>query len=299
MTQQKKWTGKTGGGNFGQKFLFLILKSIKVSLLYPILFFVVPFYCLFRAKDFRSIYRYFREIHHYSKWKSFRKTIRNHMVFGRVVLDKFAVLAGNSGQFSINVDNVSQFETLLSQPEGFILMAAHIGNFEIIGHCLRQNRKQVHCLIYGGEGATLQNKRDESLRKNNIHLIPIQEDMSHIFEIKKALDNGGIIIILCDRVWGSNKQIPLNFMGKQASLPLGPFIMAAQLEVQAIFVAVMKEKSLHYSGYLTQLNLPENPLNIREKSKYLANEYSKAMDKILRQYPEQWFNYYDFWHVNN
>ena len=67
MAQQTEvqWTGKTGGGNFGQRFVLGCLKSIKVTVLYPVLPLVVPVYCVVNHKAFGCIYRYFKEIHHY------------------------------------------------------------------------------------------------------------------------------------------------------------------------------------------------------------------------------------------
>lgn len=299
MAVSKQWQGKTGGGNFGQKFLLRALRSVRVTTLYPVLYCVVPFYCLFGYKAFKCIYRYYREIHHFSKWKSFKNNLRTHFIFGRVVLDKFAVLAGNTDQFTIDIDNETQFQSLLAQPKGFLLVASHIGNFEIIGHCFKQDKKQINCIAYGGESEFFQSRRDESFRRNNVRIIPIKEDMSHIFALKVAIDNGEIVIILCDRIWGSNKTVTVNFMGKEANFPLGTFMMAAKLDIPVVFVATMKEKSTHYQGYIKLLETPDPTQSLSKRSQFLAAQYANAIESVLQKYPEQWFNFYDFWNRNS
>ena len=59
-TQNRQWTGKTGGGSFGQKSLFAILAKINVSVVYPILSIVIPFYLLFGRKGYKAISTYFQ-----------------------------------------------------------------------------------------------------------------------------------------------------------------------------------------------------------------------------------------------
>ena len=59
----RQWSGKTGGGNFGQRFLFAFLKKVKVKWLYPVLYPVVPFYCMVNHEAFGNIVWYFRNIH--------------------------------------------------------------------------------------------------------------------------------------------------------------------------------------------------------------------------------------------
>lgn len=50
-TKEKKWEGKTGGGQFGQKFLLHFLKHVHVRFLYPILYLVIPFTLFSHQKD--------------------------------------------------------------------------------------------------------------------------------------------------------------------------------------------------------------------------------------------------------
>ncbi|MBQ7734751.1 MAG: lipid A biosynthesis (KDO)2-(lauroyl)-lipid IVA acyltransferase [Bacteroidales bacterium] len=297
MAQQTEvqWTGKTGGGNFGQRFLFGFLKSVKVTVLYPVLPLVVPVYCVVNHKAFGCIFRYFKEIHHFSRWKSFWKTIGNHLIFGQVVLDRFAVVAGNKTQFHLEIEDPKVLLQLLDQPGGAILAGSHIGNFELTGHCLSQNKKRINSVIYGGEGVLMQQKRTNAFSHSNVRLVPVAEDLSHLFIIKEALENGEIVTILCDRIWGSKKTLTIDILGKKAKLPLGTFLLAAQMGVPVVSVINIKVRGRKYHSYVQPLASPDRTLPLRQQSEQIAASYAQSLENVLRLHPEQWFNYFDFW----
>ncbi|MBO7630232.1 MAG: hypothetical protein J6S87_09920, partial [Bacteroidales bacterium] len=225
------------------------------------------------------------------------KTVGNHLLFGQVVLDRFAVLAGNTEQFRFEIENEAVIRELLERPGGFIIAGAHIGNYVLAGHCIRQDNKRINAVIYGGEGAMLMQRRSNSFSRNNIRLVTVEEDLSHLFIIKEALENGEIVTILCDRIWGSNKTLTVNFLGKDAKFPLGSFLLAAQLEVPVISIVNTKVRGRLYHSIVQPLALPDRTLSIHQQSEQIASSYAHALENVLRQHPEQWFNYFDFWEM--
>lgn len=295
MAESQQWRGKTAGGTFGQKFLFFALKHIKAKNFYFVLYPIIPFCLLFARKVNRAIYNYYHRIWGYGKWEAFKANVRTAFTFGRVVIDKFALLAGRSEQFEVNILNNEVFEQLLQQPRGFILAGSHIGNFELLGHCLKQNVKPINSIIYGGESAVMQARRDSTFEENNVRLIPVTPDMAHLFALKNALDNGEIVTILCDRLFGNNKKKRMDFLGHPADFPIGTFRMAAQLEVPVISVFLIKGKGSQYNGHLVPLTIPEDVTSVTEKVENLLRQYVKTLEDTLRQNPEQWFNFYEFW----
>ncbi len=294
-SQNRQWTGKTGGGSFGQKSLFWILSHIQVNFVYPVLYLVIPFYLLFGRKGYLSMMTYFKNHFGMSSYKAFISTLKNHILFGQVVLDKFALLAGNTEQFKVSVDNIEIFSQAIEQPEGFFVVSAHVGNFELAGHCLRQDKKMLNGIVYAGEGKDLQQRRSEAFEKSRLKLIPVSGDMSHLFAIKLAIENGEIVTLPCDRVLGSPKSYSCDFLNKPAQFPIGTFRLAAQLDAPVYCVFIMKAKGLSYHGYVKKLQPLENEKASVKKAESLGKQYVAILESIVRQYPEQWFNYYDFW----
>jgi predicted LPLAT superfamily acyltransferase len=295
MQQSRQWKGKTGGGKFGQKSLFFMLRIINVSFLYPALLIVIPFYMLFGRKGYISTMRYFKNSFGYSVWKSFWQTCRNHFIFGQVVLDKFAVWSGRERQFKAEVTGVEYVEELFNKNSGFIIASSHIGNFELGGFAFKQNKKKIYGLVYDGESQQLQKNREEAIQKSNINLISVKEDMSHLFLIKEILEQGNILTIPCDRSYGSPKRIKCEFLGRNAYFPLGPFRLAVQMGVPLVTLFVMKDSWKKYHAYTCPVEVDSEEQSPAKKADALARVFVSKCEEILRKYPQQWFNYYDFW----
>jgi predicted LPLAT superfamily acyltransferase len=101
-----------------------------------------------------------------------------------------------------------------------------------------------------------------------------------------------------DRFRDQAKTIETTFLGKKAEFPAGPFIMAAKFGVPVTFVFSVKEGSSHYHFFATE------PIQLKrarteEQTNTAVNEilqrYIKEFEKMVIRYPEQWFNYYQFW----
>jgi len=295
MEEQKPWRGKTGGGKFGQQALFFILKYVRVRALYPVLWLVIPCCLLFVRKPNNALFHYFHRIRNFGFLRSLWATARTAHTFGKVVLDKFAILAGRDDQFHIAVLQQAIFDQVLAQPGGFMLAGSHVGNVEMMGQCLSQDKKSLYGIIYGGESEAFQRRRDEAFARQQVKLIPIKSDMSHLFFIKEALDNEGVITIFCDRIFGSDKKMTADFFGYPAHFPLGPFKLAAQMRVPMLAVFLMKERNVHYTGYVYQLQMDENESNVMRRAEQLLRQYVSALEEMMIRYPYQWFNLYEFW----
>ena len=298
MPENRQWKGKTNGGVFGQQFLLHTLRRVPVKVFYPVLYPIIPFCLLFARKTNRPIYQYYRKIWGLGKWSAFCGNVRTAFVFGRVVLDKFALWAGNKKQFKIDLrqEDAQMIDQLLSQEKGFILAGSHIGNFELMGQAMEQDRKSINCIIFGGESRIVQAHRDEVFEKNNVKLIPVSADMSHLFTIKEVLDKGEVVAILSDRMFDSNKKQTVNFLGQPADFPIGIFRIAAMLDIPVVSAFMLKGKGTRYHSQLVPLNCSTTEKNSTAKACALLQEYVHSLESVLKEHPEQWFNFYDFWH---
>ncbi|GHU96285.1 lipid A biosynthesis acyltransferase [Bacteroidia bacterium] len=296
VKKNKKWDGVTGGGTLGQRALLFLFHWHNVTVGYVILALVVPFYMLFARQGYRAIYRYFRAQWGYLPWQALCKTYRNHFVFGQCMLDRFAVYAGRRNFFEIKITGNEHFLDLLDGKKGFVMASSHVGNFELSGYLLRQNKKRINAMVFGGETKEVMEQRLRTLNLNNVVVFPVSADMSHIFAINNALQSGEIVSMPCDRNFGSSKSTTCNFLRGQAEFPLGAFALAAHFDVPVLTIFVMKETFSRYHIYVKPLQTgnAEN-LSKPKKTQQLAAAYAKELENIVKKYPEQWFNFYEFW----
>jgi predicted LPLAT superfamily acyltransferase len=290
--QHNEWSGKTDGQPWMQRSLIAMFRVLPLWLLYGVMALVVPFYMLFNRKGYQAMYRFFRERFCYGPLKSFAKVYANHFRFGQVILDRFGAYAGKKYRFE--VDDLSLMETLETHPEGFLMLSSHVGNYEMVGYSLKPKIKKLNALVFSGETATVMENRQRMFSQNNISMIAVKEDLSHLFALNTALDNGEIVSMPADRIFGSQKSVDCQFFGELAHFPLGSFAMAVQKNVSVLAVFVMKEGMKKYHVYLRTIEC-DREANKREQMSQLAQSFASQLEDVVRRYPTQWFNYFDFW----
>ena len=294
MAENRKWKGNTGGGTLGQRGLIFFFRWWGLRLGYTFMALVIPLYMLFARKRYLAIYHYFRSQFGYSRWKSFAKTYQNHFLFGQVILDRFAVFAGRKDTFDVEIVGNEHYERLVHEKKGFIIAGSHIGNFEIGGYLLNSTQKKINALIYSGETAEVQKNRSKILENNNINLIPVSDDMSHIFAINSALQNGEIASMPCDRNHGSAKAVECDFIQGKADFPIGAFLLAVSFDVEVLAIFVIKISTKKYTVFVRPISA-EAAINRKRQAENLVKSYARELENIVKQYPEQWLNYYEFW----
>ena len=291
MAEERAWQGRTDGAGWMHNGLVAVMRAVPLRLMYGfVALFVVPFYFFF-SKGRRPMYHFFRQRFGYSPFKSFCWTYRNFRRFSQIILDRFYMYAG--GKFEFEIDNYHLYQDFAAAEPGFLIFSAHVGSYETAGYTLVATKKRYNAIVFSGEAETVMRNRQKMFEETNIRMIPVKEDMSHIFLMNSALDNGESVSIPADRVVKGQRTIACNFFGSPANFPLGPFVLAAQREVPVLSIHVMKESAKKYHIYIEQIQGQGD--TIRKKAADIAQKYVGTIESVLRKYPEQWFNHYEFW----
>lgn len=286
------WPGTTYGNEWMHKWLIRLLRLLDVRILYLfVAIFIIPA-CLLLNPSRGTAFRYFRRRMGYGRFKAAWKTYTNHCLFSQVVVDRFAMYAGK--RFRIETEGEEHFHELSAREEGFLLLSAHIGNYEIAGYTLTSERKRLNALVFAGEKASVQRNRGRMFEGKNINMIALNEDMSHLFEINQALTDGEIVSMPSDRINGSQKCIEHEFLGAKAKFPLGPFSVATAKGLNALAVNVMKTSLKGYKIFITPLPYDKQAPR-QEQIQQLSKAYVAELEHRVREYPEQWYNFFEFW----
>ncbi|NOQ28086.1 MAG: lipid A biosynthesis acyltransferase [Bacteroidales bacterium] len=292
------WKGQSRGNILGYKIFIFTLKYLGLSFAYFILIFVSFYFFLFSSASSKILFHYFRKILKYSKTKAIWSIYANYFVFGKVLLDKFAILGGLKGKFTYNFDGEHYLREMSENKTGGIIVNAHIGNFEIAGQLLERLNTKINILMLDAEHQKIKNYLTEVITNKDVSIIPIQSDFSHIVPISKALIDKELIAMAGDRFIEDGKTVEVDFMGQKASFPTGPFYLAARFGVPVTFAFAMKESKTHYHFFASppeKVKRFKNPEEQDQELRRFVEKYAKEFERILRMYPLQWFNYYQFW----
>ncbi|MGJ8547968.1 lipid A biosynthesis acyltransferase [Winogradskyella wichelsiae] len=287
----KEWEGKSRGSVLGYKIFVFCIKKLGLRTAYFVLIFVAFYFCFFAKNSTKSIYYYFRKRRQYSRFKSVISIYKSYFVFGQTIIDKIAISSGLRNKFTYNFDGIDHLNTVLKSKNGGILISAHIGNFEIAEYFLNELEEDVtiSLLTTDAEHGDIKAYLESVTKKSNIKFIIIKDDLSHIFEINAALSRNEIICITGDRYVKPSKYLAHNLFGQEALFPAGPFLLGSRLRVPVIFVYVMKETTTRYHLYARIADFK------KRDQIALLKSYTESLEWMLKKYPLQWFNYFDFW----
>ncbi len=291
------WKGKTRGGLTGYKIFVTVLRYSGLSLAYFILYFVALYFLFASPSSSINTYNFYRKKLGFGIIKSLTYIYRNYFSFGQVLLDKTAVLAGFKNKFTFTFDGEDYLKKMVEAGTGGLLISAHIGNFEMAGNMLERLRTKVSIVMVDAEHEKIKDYLSSVIKKN-YNIIVIKEDNSHIYELSRAFEEKQIICIHGDRYVGGSKIIKANFLGEIAQFPAGPFYLAMKFNVPVSFVFAMKESGQNYHFYATRPETYQLPGNQQKRDQlilHILKEYIYQLEKMIRKYPTQWFNYYNFW----
>ena len=267
-----------------QRTLIGLYRISPLWLLYGIMALVIPFYILFDGKGRRASWNFFRKRIGYGRLKSALHVYLNMFNMGMVVLDRFAAYAGK--EFKMDLADAGIYPLWCQGKEGFAILSSHVGNYEIAGYSLH-SPKRMNVLVYAGETATVMANRERMFGSSNIRMVKVQEDMSHLFQLNNALADGEIVSLPADRVFGSSKAVKCSFLGADAAFPAGPFTLVRSREARALVVFSMKTGLRTYKAIFH----PIEGKTVQE----LAQAFASELETVVRQWPDQWYNFYDFW----
>lgn len=226
-----------------------------------------------------------------------RHLFRHFLAFASCVHDRVYLVNDRFDLFDIRVHNQDLIDKVVSEGEGVFLIGAHIGSFEVLRAIGRkQPGLRVAMVMY-----------EENARKINAALTAInpnaQQDiipLGHIdsmIQVHEMLGRGTVVGMLGDRSLGRDETLAVDFLGDTASLPLGPFRMAAILRRPVLFMTGLYRGGNRYDVYFETLaDFSALPARGRTHAVQAAvKRYAALMEAYCRAAPYNWFNFFDFW----
>ncbi|WP_350004923.1 lysophospholipid acyltransferase family protein, partial [Phocaeicola dorei] len=175
------------------------------------------------------------------------------------------------------------------------MIGAHVGNWEIGAPFFDEYGKKINIVMFDAEHERIKEILEKNASTRDYKIIPVNEDnLTHVFRITEALERKEYVCFQGDRYLNKEKLLSSPFMGKEAEFPMGPFLLASKMRVPVVFYFAMREAKKNYRFHFF---IAEAVVHTKEKrvEQALLEQYTQTLEKIIRQYPEQWFNYYPFW----
>lgn len=207
-------------------------------------------------------------------------------------------------------DDLKNLIALLNDKKGAVLITSHLGNIELLRSLTTFGETGVQqnfnvTIIMETETTEQFTKFLKKINPSSGFNVIDAKDISldTICTLEERLSQGALVVYSADRTSKrGNHTLKHNFLGREALFPYGVFLLTILLNSPTFFVFGLREKTFSWgrAGYnmfvikaRTTLKTPKSKRD--ETIGALCDEFVTLLEKYCRQFPYQWYNFYNFW----
>lgn len=228
-----------------------------------------------------------------------RRTFQN---YGHYLLDYMVMhrlTADNKGRMVEQEIGQEYMVDALKRGKGVICITPHLGNWELGGLLFAFRGGDLYVLtddeIYAQTKAFRERMRGVKGIKN-IYIDPEDPTPTAILQAMKVLNDNKIVAMLGDRP-GTANTVEVDFFGRKTPFPIGVATLAMATGAAVLPVFVVLKQDGRYRGII------ERPIYFQSASRGAREqeirrgmqEVAKVFEHYIREYPDQWYNFFPYW----
>jgi len=179
----------------------------------------------------------------------------------------------------------------LSLGRGVILVAGHLGNWELAGNYLAARGLRMHAVARQMENPLFDSYLNRTRRRLGVEAI---WDGDAVRRVPRALKENGAVALLIDQgaVGLASTWVP--FFGRMAKTPRGPGVFALRLRTPVIFVAPLRTPEGRFAFGLEEIPISDTGDRNADVDRIVAG-FTAALERWVRRAPEQYFWHHRRW----
>jgi predicted LPLAT superfamily acyltransferase len=291
------WTGKNRGGVFGHWFFLTLTRAFGRSVAYWVIY-PVTLYFLFAAPAARKASRQFldRAVGPTGWWRSMARSYRHLLAFARTMVDRALLRTRGKTAFLYVEQGLHHIHQAASAGRGAVLLTAHMGNWELAAGLLSGDLgEKLAVAAYQGEREAIAQFMKRS-GGPELRVIEVGRDVLATLEMIRELRGGTLLAVHGDRAIGE-QTVSIPFLGREARFPIGPFLLAAVSGAPLIATFSLQVGPAEYRFFAQEpqrLSFGAGQDRATQLAAW-ARQYVSLLESLVKEYPYQWFNFYDFW----
>jgi predicted LPLAT superfamily acyltransferase len=217
---------------------------------------------------------------------------------GKSLIDRYAVAAGYQDMV-IDICGYEELELLTAQGKGFILLTAHVGNWQVAMTALSRFRKTVYLMMRPEDNIAVKKALNIDNEEENVKIISTDDSLNGVIEAMKAIKKGNIVSIMGDRTYGFSAA-EVSFLGGNVHFPYGAFSLASAVQCP---VVVFLSAKIGVNKYIVDVShIIPAPAGVRGKKEdeisVALQEFADVLEDYVNAHPFQWFAFRDVWKSN-
>ncbi len=273
------------------KTLYTFYKIFGYKSVYYSLYFVVLYYFLFASNVRKALKKYYLKLGIKFTNKIFFKHLFNYAL---TTSDRFISKANPEDYTFLYKDRKVLLEDVKN---GALIVSNHFGGWATASNYFNVENVKINVVM---NEAMIKNAKEfeELLNKKNqdcVKIIDISKgSLATSIAIGNALLENESVAFMGDRALNEKYEYCLDFFNEKAYFNKNPFLIAYKTNKPIIALFVILKNTREYELLYKRIQLDKTKkedvaIDIAMK------QYVKALTNILKEYPLQWFNFYDFW----
>ena len=285
-------------GRYRLLFLWNVYRIFRLSglkvILYPIVFFIFLFSKNGRlaSKKYReTLYAYQRK----HKITPLKFSAYQHIFsYAFSLAEKMSAICDLKSSLRFDIEKDKNWQTFQEDlKEGVFLISSHLGNIEALSALPQQlpgKCPKVNALMQISQNSIFHQFIQEKACNSCFCLYSAEQfGFSEIMALYEKIVNGEMVLMAGDRVSTQNSKdtLPVKILDKKCFLPKGVFQFAKKIKHPTYTVLLLRTTMGSHKLFLKKLD-------ILKSEQVFANEYAAFLEKYLLKYPDQWYNFFDF-----
>ena len=260
-----------------------------------VLHLIASYFLLFAPASRRASGNYLRRA--LGRSPHWRDLYQHFFTFAATIHDRVYLVNRRFDLFDFEVHGEDTLRRLLTEGNGLFLMGAHLGSFEVIRALGRKDTNLRVTMLMHEDNAKRINAMLAAINPDAVQDIIGLGHIDSMLRVQERLDDGGVVGMLVDRTPGNDILHPVQILGSNANLPVGPFRMAALLRRPVVFMTGLYLGGNRYAIHFDTLaDFSAVERSGRDAALQIAiTRYAALLDQYCRKAPYNWFNFFDFW----
>ncbi len=308
--EPRHWASiQEAGTLFGLKFLWGVHKLLGRHAVSILLYPTVVYFIVFRPSS-RSASLDFLRTHakaYPEKWQTtpgIRHAARHFREFAETVVDKLLAWYIHIDANNFDVKNPQVIEDLMADERGQLVIGTHMGNLEYCrGFMQRYRDKVINILIYDKHAANYAAIMQSLNPDSRLNIFQVDDfEIDTMLKLKAKIDQGEWVFIAGDRIplTGLARTVDVEFLGRTAPLPIGPYMLAKALACPVKLMFAYRDYSAEDERVFFEVVPFAEKIELSRKTRMediqaYAQRFAGELEKHCAKVPYQWFNFFPFW----
>lgn len=299
---KQQWLDRPEAGSvFGYRLISTFARLCGRTAARLVLFPITAFFLLKRAPERRASRDYLQRV--LGRKPTFGDVARQFHCFAAIILDRLFLVSESFKRFDVQVHGLDVLRAQWAKKQGVLVFGSHLGSFDAL-RVLGEVRKDVKVRVvldveHNAALTNFLNAFNPELARSIINAR--QDGTVTALAIKEALDEGSLVTLLVDRARPGNQVSLVNFLDQPAPFPTGPWQLAAALKVPVVLCFGLyrggNRYELHFESFADSIRVERS--NREGSLNAIIQRYADRLAHYTRSAPYNWFNFYDFWHINS